>query len=209
VEIAVTLSKTLLLGFIAGATILFGLPVGRWRRPAVTMRALLNATEVGILLFLAWDVLSAAWDPVDAALVDVHDHGTGYAALAGYGGLFASGLAVGLLGLVAHERWTARLGVRSGDGVKEPLPFGPGTMTVGETRARRLGMATWTPGRRLAVLIAVGIGLHNLAEGLAIGQLSAASGEVALATLLVIGFGLHNATEGLLHRRAAGRRGGQ
>src|SRR5205823_7570039 len=46
-----------------------------------------------------------------------------------------------------------------------------------------------------ALLIAVGIGLHNFAEGLAIGQ-SAARNEVALATLLVIGFGLHNATEG-------------
>jgi ZIP family zinc transporter len=44
-------------------------------------------------------------------------------------------------------------------------------------------------------MIAVGIGLHNFAEGLAIGQ-SAASGEIALATMLVIGFGLHNATEG-------------
>jgi ZIP family zinc transporter len=44
-------------------------------------------------------------------------------------------------------------------------------------------------------MIAVGIGLHNFAEGLAIGQ-SAARSEIALATLLVIGFGLHNATEG-------------
>src|SRR5437868_3255786 len=43
--------------------------------------------------------------------------------------------------------------------------------------------------------MAVGIGLHNLSEGLAIGQ-SAASGEVHLALLLIIGFGLHNATEG-------------
>jgi ZIP family zinc transporter len=45
------------------------------------------------------------------------------------------------------------------------------------------------------LLIAVGIGLHNFAEGLAIGQ-AAASSEIALATLLVIGFALHNATEG-------------
>jgi ZIP family zinc transporter len=44
-------------------------------------------------------------------------------------------------------------------------------------------------------MIAVGIGLHNFAEGLAIGQ-SAASDEIALAVMLVIGFGLHNATEG-------------
>jgi ZIP family zinc transporter len=44
-------------------------------------------------------------------------------------------------------------------------------------------------------MIAVGIGLHNFAEGLAIGN-SAAAGELSLAVLLVIGFALHNATEG-------------
>jgi ZIP family zinc transporter len=48
---------------------------------------------------------------------------------------------------------------------------------------------------KLSMLIAIGIGLHNFAEGLAIGQ-SAASGAIALAVLLVVGFGLHNATEG-------------
>jgi ZIP family zinc transporter len=52
-----------------------------------------------------------------------------------------------------------------------------------------------TAAGQLALLIAVGIGLHNFAEGLAIGN-SAASGEIALAVLLIIGFGLHNATEG-------------
>jgi ZIP family zinc transporter len=57
------------------------------------------------------------------------------------------------------------------------------------------GVATWSAARRLALLIAIGIGLHNFAEGLAIGQ-SAASNDIALATLLVIGFALHNATEG-------------
>jgi ZIP family zinc transporter len=43
--------------------------------------------------------------------------------------------------------------------------------------------------------IAAAIGLHNFAEGLAIG-VSAKSGAIALATVLLIGFGLHNATEG-------------
>jgi ZIP family zinc transporter len=47
----------------------------------------------------------------------------------------------------------------------------------------------------LPMMIAIGIGLHNFAEGLAIGN-SAARGALQLAVLLVIGFGLHNATEG-------------
>ena len=45
------------------------------------------------------------------------------------------------------------------------------------------------------LFIAAAIGLHNFAEGLAIG-VSAGTGEIALATVLVIGFALHNATEG-------------
>ena len=48
----------------------------------------------------------------------------------------------------------------------------------------------------LAVLIAVGIGLHNFGEGLAVGS-AFALGEAALGTLLIVGFTLHNTTEGL------------
>lgn len=51
-------------------------------------------------------------------------------------------------------------------------------------------------GERLAWLIAVGIGLHNLGEGLAIGS-AYAVGELALGVALVVGFAVHNTTEGL------------
>jgi len=51
-------------------------------------------------------------------------------------------------------------------------------------------------GFRLALMIAIGIGLHNLGEGLAIGS-AYAVGELALGTALVIGFALHNTTEGI------------
>jgi len=51
-------------------------------------------------------------------------------------------------------------------------------------------------GFRLALLIAIGIGLHNLGEGLAIGA-AYAVGELALGAALVIGFALHNTTEGI------------
>ncbi|WP_433003322.1 ZIP family metal transporter [Kribbella sp. CA-294648] len=67
------------------------------------------------------------------------------------------------------------------------------------------------PGHRLALMIAIGIGLHNLGEGLAIGS-AYAVGELALGTSLVVGFALHNTTEGLAivtpltrHRPAPGR----
>ncbi len=186
------LGETVLLGFIAGATIVFGLPVGRLRRPAAGLRAFLNALAVGILLFLVWDVLSAAWEPIGSALERIHAGRGGLGSALGYGSLFAAGLSVGLLSLVAYDRWMAR---RKRPATDPRVRFGPGAMHVDELSGSRTGRAEWSPAQRLSLLIAVGIGMHNFGEGLAIGQ-SAARSQVALATLLVIGFGLHNATEG-------------
>src|SRR5712691_4168772 len=81
--------------------------------------------------------------------------------------IFAAGIGIGLLGLVYFN---ARLFGRT----KHAPPPAPKT---------------------LAMMIATGLGLHNLSEGLAIGQ-SAATGAVAFAIVLVIGFALHNVTEG-------------
>jgi ZIP family zinc transporter len=70
----VSLAHTLLLGFIAGVTILLGLPIGRMRRSAQSLRCVLNAVAIGVLIFLVWDVLGAAWEPIDSALGGVHEH---------------------------------------------------------------------------------------------------------------------------------------
>jgi zinc transporter, ZIP family len=190
------LMSTLLLGFIAGVTILLGLPIGRLRTSTPTLSALLNATAVGVLLFLFWDVLSAAWVPIDSALSSAHEGRGGLGSAAGYGALFAGGLAVGLLTLVYYESWMARQLLQVKTPEARQSGRGPGAMGITDVTARRPSrLATWSAARRLSLLIAMGIGLHNFAEGLAIGQ-SAASGELALALPLVIGFGLHNATEG-------------
>jgi ZIP family zinc transporter len=63
-------------------------------------------------------------------------------------------------------------------------------LSGGRDRAQPLG------GVGLATLVAIGIGVHNLGEGLAIGS-SLALGEVALGTFLIVGFMIHNVTEGL------------
>ena len=191
-----SLGKTLLLGFVAGVTILLGLPIGRMKRPAPALRVMLNAIAVGILVFLVWDVLSAAWEPIDGALSDFHAGNGGLGSAFGYGALFVGGLTVGLLSLVAYERWMDRVTRRPdativGGAVPESLSAAAAPVAAPPLR----GLASWSPAQQLALLIAVGIGLHNFAEGLAIGQ-AAASNEIALATLLVVGFALHNATEG-------------
>jgi len=58
------------------------------------------------------------------------------------------------------------------------------------------GKSAAVGGLALATLIATGIGLHNLGEGLAIGS-SFALGELTLGTFLIVGFMVHNVTEGL------------
>jgi zinc transporter, ZIP family len=178
------------LGAIAGFTIFLGLPVGRLRNPSLEMKAFLNATATGVLLFLFWDVLAHAVEPVETALTAVTRDGTGswmhFGALAA---VAIASLTLGLMSLVYYEQWMADA-KDAGAGAAH----GPGAADIAELAGPR-AFDSATAGRRLALLIAVGIGLHNFSEGLAIGQ-SAAAGEISLAVLLIVGFGLHNATEG-------------
>jgi ZIP family zinc transporter len=174
----------LLLGAIAGSTIFLGLPVGRMRGLSVNARAGLSALATGILIFLFWDVMSGAVDPIETAL-DAHQWGR----FSGLSVLGLLGFGAGLMSLVYYESWMKQRGER-----RSSTLVGPGAAAVDEfTERRRLDLTN--PAIRLSFLIAIGIGVHNFGEGLAIGQAAAAS-EIALAVTLIIGFGLHNATEG-------------
>jgi len=174
------------LGAIAGFTVFLGLPLGRMRSLSSHMRALLNAAATGILLFLLWDVLTEVVEPIETALGEATaGNGTwlhfGWLSL-----VFAVSLTVGLMSLVYYDLWLARR-------ARATMRYGPGAANVHEFRAGPI--ARLEPAQRLAFFIALGIGFHNLSEGLAIGQ-SAAGGQLRLALVLVIGFALHNATEG-------------
>ena len=159
-----TFAQTVLLSAFAGATIFLGLPVGRLRGLSVRAQVMLTAAAAGVILFLIWDILSQAVEPIEAAIESARSGGASSEAIVDAVVLVAS-LAVGLMSIV----WfTGRL---------RPSPG-----------------ATVDP-RQVALGTAVGLGLHNLSEGLAIGS-SAASGATTLALALVIGFALHNATEG-------------
>jgi len=160
--------STVVLGGIAGFTIYLGLPVARLKNLTRNWQAFLNALAVGILVFLLFDVLKKATEPITAAL-DMAKQG--HAATFGFLlVIFGGGLGLGLLSLVYFDRFVIK------------------------KKAREAKEGAATPGQ-LALMIAIGIGLHNFSEGLAIGQASR-SGALSLATILIVGFGLHNASEG-------------
>ena len=159
-------STVYVLGAIAGLTIFFGLPFAALRRVPASAIAFLNATAVGVLFFLLFDILRQAGEPVQTAL-HLMQLGAPKSSFLVLIFTYLAGLAFGLLSLVFFAR---------------------------SFIARRNAAGTLTP-LALASIIATGIGLHNFSEGLAIGQ-SAATGAMQLALLLIIGFGLHNMTEG-------------
>ncbi|MGZ4179604.1 MAG: ZIP family metal transporter [Solirubrobacteraceae bacterium] len=182
-------AETGLLGAIAGFTIFLGLPVGRLSRVDDRARVALAMFSVGILAFIFVDVTGHGQEIVDNALTSYKQHDTSLAHVVGLFALLAVGFTAGTAGISAIERYLRRRAV--------PPPIAGGeaaaTLTADELTkyefdARRVAL-------RSGMTIAFAIGLHNFAEGLAIG-VSAKSGAIGLATVLIIGFGLHNATEG-------------
>jgi zinc transporter, ZIP family len=65
-----TFTYIAILGAVAGFTTFPGLPIGRVAAPSRALREFLDATAVGILVLLLWEVLSHAAEPVEESLVE-------------------------------------------------------------------------------------------------------------------------------------------
>ncbi len=185
-----SLAQTTALGAIAGFTIFLGLPLARMERVGPRTRIALAMLSVGILAFLFVEVMEHGFAIVEEPVEELGEGKGELGEAIGYALMFASGLAAGLVGLTYFERRTGRrseaLPPLAG-GSADALALNPAdSMSALDVRARAL---------RTGLVIAGAIGLHNFAEGLAIG-VSAKSGEIGLATVLIIGFAVHNTTEG-------------
>lgn len=186
-------AETVALGALAGFTIYLGLPAGRLQLLDNKSRVALAMFSVGILAFIFVDVLSNALVIVHNALFQAKDHQTSVAYVIWLVVLLMAGFLAGSTGLPWLERRMRPVGPRT-----PPIAGGAGAAAVtgsdAEVLTRDLDAAR-RRALRTGLTIAAAIGVHNFAEGLAIG-VSARAGAISLATVLIIGFGLHNATEG-------------
>lgn len=159
----------IILGAIAGVTIFLGLPIAMMPTVNERTRSFLTAISTGILIFLLVEIMGKQMELIEELFQSASE---GYPQLGNaflFSGLLLGGLAAGLLGMIYFEERFIR------SGKDEAVPGVKAT--------------------QLALMIAIGIGVHNLTEGLAIAQ-AYGWGEERLALVLALGFALHNATEG-------------
>jgi zinc transporter ZupT len=157
--------------------------------PQPSRRGFLGYAVIGLLVGVVPVALGLLWLP------SLRRAGAGW--LAAF-----MALTGGLLTFLGVEALFEALELQAG---LPPSLGGPGLVLMG-LAASALGMTflssrlargkVGASGLALALLVAIGIGVHNLGEGLAIGS-SFATGELQLGAFLVIGFMVHNVTEGL------------
>ena len=184
-------AETALLGALAGFTIFLGLPAGRLQLLGARGRVALAMFSVGILVFLLVDVLMHGFEISEDAVSAFKDGEASFGHAAALALLLVGGFGLGSAGLGIIERRIRPqkpLPPLAGGAVDALTAEDEGRLALhaGALRAHAL---------RTGLVVAAAIGVHNFAEGLAIG-VSANAGQIGLATVLIIGFALHNSTEG-------------
>jgi ZIP family zinc transporter len=181
-------AQTTVLGALAGFTIYLGLPFGRLQLLGNRSRVALAMFSVGVLAFIFVDVMEHAFGIVEGAVEGFKEDTGSLGNALGLAALLGGGFGFGLAGLAMTERRLRSM---------RPLPpiAGGAVDVLSAEELSHEEAAARARALRTGVTIAVAIGLHNFAEGLAIG-VSASTGAISLATVLIVGFALHNATEG-------------
>jgi zinc transporter, ZIP family len=177
------------LGALAGFTIYLGLPLGRVQLVSNRARVALAMFSVGVLAFLFAEVLVHGIEIIEHHFEEL---GEGEGSLADgllLSLLFGGGFVAGSAGLALVERRMRPKQPPIAGGATDAMTLEQAELVAPEELALRARAL------RTGMTIAAAIGLHNFAEGLAIG-VSASTGEIGLATVLIIGFAVHNATEG-------------
>jgi ZIP family zinc transporter len=180
---------TVLLGALAGFTIFLGLPFGRIRFASDRARVALAMFSVGVLAFLFAEVLVHGLEIVEGSFEELGEGEGSLGSSLLLGLLFGGGFTAGCAGLALTERRMR---------AKPPPIAGGATDAMTVDQARLLATEpsdARSRALRTGMTVAAAIGIHNFAEGLAIG-VSASTGEIGLATVLIVGFAVHNATEG-------------
>ena len=186
--------ETVLLGALAGFTIFLGLPFGRIELLSSRARVGLAMFSVGVLAFLFGEILVHGVEIVEEPVEELGEGAGGWGEVIGLSLILGVGFTAGCAGLAMAERR-----IRRSQSAPPPIAGGATDAMTAEEAALIAPPETVpshrTEALRIGMTIAAAIGLHNFAEGLAIG-VSASTGEIGLATVLIIGFAIHNATEG-------------
>src|SRR3954454_4028005 len=185
-------AATAALGAIAGFTIYLGLPIGRARGLSARARVALSMLSAGILAFLFMDVGAEGLGILETHLDAYKDHQATLWPVAGLFVLLSAGFLAGVGGIASVQR---RMGAGQPQRPRIAGGESAAAMSPAELVEHRAFEGIDRTALRTAMVIAAAIGLHNFAEGLAIG-VSAQAGEIGLATVLIVGFALHNSTEG-------------
>jgi zinc transporter, ZIP family len=185
----VSFGETVLLGALAGFTIYLGLPLGRVQLVSNRARVALAMFSVGVLAFLFAEVLVHGVEIVEEHFEELGEGEGGLADGLLLSLIFGGGFVAGSAGLALVERRMRPKQPPIAGGATDAMTVEQAELVVPDELALRARAL------RTGMTIAAAIGLHNFAEGLAIG-VSASTGEIGLATVLIVGFAVHNATEG-------------
>jgi ZIP family zinc transporter len=197
------------LAAISGFTIFLGLPVATMKRVGTNLKGFLNAITIGVLIFILVEVLPEAKNFAENSMISSPSSGIIYVIA------LIAGLGLGIFGLVIYEmRFIKVRGRRNAIAHSSNTTPKSDSMKLGTSRAvdsitaSSVTTTELTPkpipaqflgseeAKQLALTIAIGIGVHNFTEGLAIGQTYITTSTLAISYVLIIGFAIHNSTEG-------------